>query len=113
MPWAAGPPGLTWLGRPSRIKLLPNHHKRPPYPLSWDEQARLFTELPPHLREMALFAVNTGCRDGEVCNLRWEWEIDVPQLGTSVFIIPGTRVSIGAGYSPLIGAQSRPLSSMV
>ena len=41
---------------------------------------------------MALFAVNTGCRDQEVCNLRWEWEVKVPELGTSVFIIPGTRV---------------------
>jgi DNA invertase Pin-like site-specific DNA recombinase len=32
---------------------------RQPYPLSWDEQVRLFRELPAHLAEMALFAVNT------------------------------------------------------
>ena len=44
---------------------------------------------------MALFAVNSGCRDGEICNLRWAWEVDVPQLGTSVFIIPGDRVKNG------------------
>ena len=42
----------------------------------------LFRELPEYLAEMALFAVNTGCRDGEICNLRWEWEVEVPQLGT-------------------------------
>jgi len=41
---------------------------------------------------MALFKVNTGCRDQEVCNLRWEWEVPVPELDTSVFIIPRHRV---------------------
>ena len=59
------------------------------------EQARLFRELPEYLEQMALFAVNTGCRDAEICNLRWEWEVDVPQLGTSVFIVPGSRVKNG------------------
>jgi integrase len=39
---------------------------------------------------MALFAVNTGCRDQEVCHLKWEWEQDIEISGvkTSVFIIP-------------------------
>ncbi len=84
--------GLTWLQSPPKIKLLANADKRQPYPLSWDEQTALLRELPDHLTEMALFAVNTGCRDQEICNLRWEWEIEVPELATSVFIIPGDRV---------------------
>jgi integrase len=75
-----------------KIKLLPDTEKRQPYPLNWDEQARLFKELPSHLAAMALFAVNTGCRDGEVCALRWDWEVQVPELGTSVFIVPGKFV---------------------
>jgi integrase len=87
--------GLTWLLAAPRIKLLPDTSKRAPYPLSWSEQRRLFQELPDYLAAMALFAVNTGCRDGEVCNLRWEWEVAVPQLGTIVFIIPGSRVKNG------------------
>jgi integrase len=87
--------GLTWLQAAPKIKLLPNHDKRPPYPLSWEEQSRLFRELPAHLAEMALFAVNTGCRDAEICNLLWEWEVEVPELGTSVFIIPRARVKNG------------------
>jgi integrase len=64
--------------------------------LDWEEQDRLFAALPLHLQEMALFAVNTGCRDGEICKLRWEWEIQVPiaEIG-SVFIIPGERVKNG------------------
>lgn len=87
--------GLTWLMAAPKIKLLPDQGKRPLYPLSWPEQRRLFQELPDYLTQMALFAVNTGCRDGEVCNLRWEWEVEVPQLGTTVFLIPGSQVKNG------------------
>lgn len=55
----------------------------------------LFKELPAHLQPMALFKVNTGCRDGEVCGLRWDWEVPVPELNTSVFIIPDVHVKNG------------------
>jgi integrase len=41
---------------------------------------------------MALFAVNSGCCDSEICNLCREWEQEVPELGTSVLIIPGSEV---------------------
>ena len=58
-------------------------------------EARLLRELPEHLASMALFAVNTGCRDNEVCGLRWDWQVRVPELDTSVFIIPGRHVKNG------------------
>lgn len=41
---------------------------------------------------MALFKVNTGCREQEVCRLKWEWEQSLPHLKTSVFVIPGKLV---------------------
>jgi len=87
--------GLTWLAAAPKIKLLPDLHKRLPYPLTWDEQDALFSALPAHLAEMALFTVNTGCRDQEVCGLRWSWEVAVPSLKTSVFIVPSERVKNG------------------
>jgi integrase len=87
--------GLTWLQTAPKIRLLANRNKRQPYPLSWQEQARLLEELPDHLREMALFAVNTGCRAAEVCSLQWDWEVAVSELGISVFVIPGPRVKNG------------------
>lgn len=65
---------------------------RSPYPLSWEEQDKLFNELPLHLKNMVLFKVNTGCREQEICQLRWEWEIKIPELGTSVFLIPARLV---------------------
>jgi hypothetical protein len=37
---------------------------------------------------MALFKVNTGTREQEVVQLRWEWEVDLPELERSVFVIP-------------------------
>lgn len=78
-----------WLDSVPMITMLEEKNSsRKPYPLSWDEQSVLFAELPPHLQKMALFKVNTGCREQEVCKLRWDWEIPVPELDTSVFLIP-------------------------
>ncbi|MFO9571031.1 site-specific integrase [Legionella pneumophila serogroup 1] len=88
--------GLTWLTSAPKIKLLPEPDLRKPYPLSWDEQHKLFQQLPEHLKNMALFAVNTGCRDREICELRWDWEIQIPELPhIIVFIVPGELVKNG------------------
>ncbi len=43
--------GLTWLATAPKIKLLPQTDAREPYPLNWDEQERLFAELPFHLKK--------------------------------------------------------------
>jgi len=80
--------GLTWLETPPLISMLHTHDARRPYPLSWEEQTALLQELPDHLAKMALFNVNTGTREQEVCHLRWDWEIEVPELDTCVFLIP-------------------------
>ena len=80
-----------WLESVPMIRMLDEKvSSRKPYPLSWEEQSVLFAELPAHLQRMALFKVNTGCREQEVCKLRWDWEIYVPELETSVFLIPAS-----------------------
>lgn len=30
-----------------------------------------------------------------VCDLLWDWEVKVPELGTSVFLVPGSQVKNG------------------
>ena len=88
--------GLTWLATASKIKLLPEHDLRKPYPISWDEQRKFFVELPNHLERMALFAVNTGCLEQKVCRLRWDWEIKIPgSPHLMVFMIPSELVKNG------------------
>lgn len=84
--------GVPWLAQapPKLTRLSLKGQQARPYPLSWAEQDRLFRVLPRHLAGAALFAVNTGCRDGEICQLRWDWEVDVPGLETSVFVLPET-----------------------
>ncbi|VVO85195.1 tyrosine-type recombinase/integrase [Pseudomonas fluorescens] len=79
-PWLDSVPMLAKLDLKKKV--------REPYPMTWEEQSILFGELPSHLQTMALFKVNTGCREQEVCKLRWGREISVPELGTSVFLIP-------------------------
>ena len=80
--------GLPWLeGLPPLITMLPEN-PRSPYPITWEEQDALFRRLPPHLARMALFTINTGLRDSNVCGLQWEWEVKVTEIGRSVFVIP-------------------------
>lgn len=87
--------GMTWLETPPLLSMLDLTDTRPPYPLTWEEQTYLMKALPAHLAEMALFKVNTGTREQEVCQLRWDWEIAVPGLDTSVFIVPGAFTKNG------------------
>lgn len=80
-PWLATAPPL--------IRMPDWQDDAKPYPLAWEEQRRLIQALPSHLASMALFAVNTGVREQVVCSLRWEWETRMPELGCSVFVVPG------------------------
>jgi len=80
--------GHSWLDAvPPLIAMLPEC-ARPPYPITWEEQDRLFPKLPAHLARMVLFAVNTGLRDSSVCALQWSWEVVVTEIGRSVFVVP-------------------------
>lgn len=81
--WRDERTGITWLETPPLITMLDKKDARPPYPLSWREQAYLFPLLPGHLQAMALVLVNTGMRDAECCGMRWDWE---QENGT--FLIP-------------------------
>jgi len=86
------PNGMTWLQTAPLITVERNRAARKPYPLSWEEQNLLFGALPEFNRAMAVFKVNTGMRDQEVCSLQWSWEQKVEALGTTVFIVPGELV---------------------
>jgi integrase len=99
--------GLTWLETAPLLQLLDRDDARKPYPLSWDEQARLFARLPEHIREMALFKVNTGTREQEVTCLRWHWEVSIPELKTSVFVVPGNGVKNGEDRLVVMNAEAR------
>ncbi|HJO59016.1 MAG TPA: tyrosine-type recombinase/integrase [Nitrospinaceae bacterium] len=62
--------------------------KRRSVPLTWDEQEILFKELPDYLKDMCLFKVNTGCREQEVCQLRWDWFDRTTYSGMWFFALP-------------------------
>lgn len=78
----------TWLAQAPYIEMSPVTDSKSPYPLDWAEQSALLKELPMHLARMALYKVNSGCREAEVCGLRWEWEIDIPDFDPIIFLIP-------------------------
>ncbi len=79
-PWLTQAPALI-----SRLSVKGKQARD--YPLSWSEQDRLIKALPRHLADAALFGLNTGCREQEICQLRWDWEVQLPEMETSVFIL--------------------------
>jgi len=82
--------GLTWLESMPIIDDVKWGDARKPFPLSHDDQERLFSHMAPHLKVMCLFKVNTGCREQEVCQLRWDWEYELIGSEHSIFILPET-----------------------
>lgn len=72
-------------------KVLRLKPKREVGPISWEEQTILFNELPGLNHDMCLFKVNTGCREQEVCQLRWKWLVQRDD-GIWYFEVPGEFV---------------------
>ncbi|WP_310732341.1 tyrosine-type recombinase/integrase [Ideonella sp. A 288] len=91
--WRDDNTGLTWLERAPTLEMQElAGYQREPKPLSWGQQRTLMPLLPDHLARMTLFSLNTGVRDDVVCSLQWSWEIEVPELGISVFEVPREHV---------------------
>lgn len=64
--------------------------------LSEEEERNLLSCSPPYLRELILFACNTGLRSGEIFNLKWE-DVDLDKRR----IIPMVRKTRGLLELPL------------
>ena len=58
---------------------------------------------------MALFKVNTGLREQEVVNLSWKWEVQVPELETSVFVVPRKFVKNGLDRYVVLNRVARSI----
>lgn len=84
--------GKPWLGAAPLIEMLDEEAtRRKPRPLTWSDQGKLLPLLPGHLERMALFSLNSGARDENVCGLRWDWEVPVAEVGRSVFVVPAAE----------------------
>lgn len=99
----------AWLGTAPTIEAPKWDDVRAPYPLSWAEQDRLMELLPVHMQQKALFITHTGLRDQELCNLRWEWEVKVPELQTSIFVLPAPYTKNNEERAVVLNRQARIL----
>jgi integrase len=80
-----------WIPRALKLKRV-NGKRKQPYPLTWEEQDRLFAALPAHWATgLALFAVNTGVRVEELLGLRWDQQVKIPKLDSFVFVLSDTK----------------------
>lgn len=101
--------GRPWLTQaPARISRLSAKGKQArPYPLSWTEQDRLIKVLPRHLADAVVFGLNTGCREQEICQLRWDWEVRLPEMDTSVFILGASITKTSTERVVVLNAVAR------
>ena len=86
-PWLPVAPLIQMQRHPHRARALPAFGRR---------ATPAVLRAQGHLASMALFKVNTGLREQEVVNLRWQWESNIPELGTSIFVIPRDYVKNGS-----------------
>jgi len=100
IPWLTQAPALI-----SRLSVKGKQAKA--YPLSWSEQDRLIKALPRHLADAALFGLNTGCREQEICQLRWDWEVHLPEMETSVFILGASITKTSTERVVVLNAVAR------
>lgn len=83
---------------------------RPPYPLSWAEQRLLLPELPKRQGEVCLFLLNRGLRsEREAVRLDWRWEIAVPELNSSVFLVPGDNRRTSRDHVCVLNSVARSI----
>jgi integrase len=94
-----------WMPRTIKLKRVKGP-RRQPYPLTWDQQDALFAKLPEHWSEgVILFGFNTGAREQEILGLRWEDEVQIPELETSVFVLHDTKN--GEGRALILNSLAR------
>lgn len=84
--------GLTWL-ETTPLLTMQRGPKRQGHILSYEEQGRLLAQLPGHLSEMALYGLHTGCRQGEITALQWEWLME--KDGIRYVVVPGNMTKNG------------------
>ncbi len=59
-----------WLDKAPTIRMLKEENRRIRW-ITYEEAARLIRELPPHLGDMAAFALATGLRMSNITGLKW------------------------------------------
>ena len=87
---------VYWRNRPHNFELMktqknkvhPFMNARKGYVLSWAEQDRLLNAFPEHLKDAALYSLNTGARMCEITELRWSWGVWFEDLQLFAFRIP-------------------------
>jgi hypothetical protein len=80
--------GTPWLtGVPPLITMLPES-RRSPYPITRDEQDRLFPRLPAPPAAHGAVRSQHGAARQQLFGLQWSWEVPLPELGRIIFVVP-------------------------
>lgn len=84
--------------------------KRIPWVLNNEEEIRLLDALPDHLKNIAIFILNTSVRSGEALNLKWKQLHAMPNIG-SFFLIPASEHKNGEAKPVYLNAVAEEIIS--
>jgi len=101
--------GTTWLDRKPSLESIPVTDQLPPYPITWREEELLLSMMRPYHQEIVRFATNTGLRDNEIRELRWDWEYLIQELDDSVFVIPSAHSKNRKSRLVVLNSHSREI----
>ncbi len=96
--------GKPWLPSSPLTEMLDEtQQRRPPYPITWAQQATLLPALARHLQLQlpVLFALNTGARDTNVCGLRWSRSPAVDSMKSMFLCIDARGLNTSTGRQRL------------
>ena len=84
--------GRPWLRQapPKLTRLSTKGKQSKPYPFLGMSRIACLRGLDGTLPTPHCLASTTGCRELEICQLQWNWEIEIKDLGISVFVLPET-----------------------
>lgn len=78
---------LTWIVQAPKIEMPTVDDEEPSEALTWEDQPKLLALLGAYA-DLALFGLNTGAREQEICGLRKEWSKRIEGVDRPVFVIP-------------------------
>ncbi len=74
---------------------IPEDDKEITNPLEYAEEKELLAHLNERYRDFWTFATHTGLREQAQTALRWEWQVELPMLDSTAFIIPREHMKFG------------------
>lgn len=91
------------------INQLPETDKETTRPIEYAEELRLLERFNPDYKDWWTFATHTGLRQQTQIGLRWEWQVSLPLLNSTGFLIPASDQKNAKSFLLLLNSRARSI----